>query len=289
MREKTVVPTTLLDWPKVVDLLPEQKLILMMCWAGRYTNGIGVIEAPPLAAMAASLGLSRPALVTGLINLEHARCIVWDRETDEICVSDWHRFHRFVGVGEQIARREAGKVRSATIKAHLAKVAPGLFAEVIHKPKENRDITPQAQAQAQAQAPHPQGVGGVAGGVPEIWRLAAAMEVADAEKIGRVRSPEGLRKKILDRYAREGGPAHEVLAAAEKKLFAKDEAQIFARLRALHGRSFIDATGIPFRIERMGKDGAVRRNDDGGVSRFSAVVGRQLLDALASGRVRGGA
>jgi hypothetical protein len=66
--------------------------LLFSLWSGRYTNGIGIVSNPPLAAMAASVGLSRAAFETGLTNLHDAKCIVWDREADEICITPGGHF-----------------------------------------------------------------------------------------------------------------------------------------------------------------------------------------------------
>lgn len=148
MREKTIVPTTLMEWPKVAKLLPEQKLIVYFLWAGRYTNTLGIISSPPVEAMAASLGLQAAALETGLGNLESAGIILFDREAGELVVCDWHRFHTFAGVGRQIAAREAARVTSSKIKNHLSRVAPWLFEASyphIEQKQEVRSPTPNTQ------------------------------------------------------------------------------------------------------------------------------------------------
>lgn len=142
MREKTIVPTTLMEWPKVAKLLPEQKLVTYFLWAGRYTNTLGIIASPPIEAMAASLGLQAAALETGLGNLESAGIILFDREAGELVVCDWHRFHTFAGVGRQIAAREAAKVTSSKIKNHLSKVAPWLFEASYPHVEQKQEVKP---------------------------------------------------------------------------------------------------------------------------------------------------
>ncbi|MDP1871715.1 MAG: hypothetical protein Q8K61_08810 [Gallionella sp.] len=93
-REKSIVPTNLLDWPRVAPLLPEQKLILLWLWASPYmrTCGCGVVPSRPAAA---TLQLGYEAVQTGLKNLRDAGLINYDDQTEEVFILDWFRFHTF--------------------------------------------------------------------------------------------------------------------------------------------------------------------------------------------------
>lgn len=118
MRESTIVPTNLLDWPRVADRLPEEKLVLVAVWLGRgWMRSCGCGELP-LRPFSASLGLSPEAALTGVRNLAapNVGLLAIDESTMEVFVLDWFRFHRFRGVGIQIARRDIEKTISPSIK-----------------------------------------------------------------------------------------------------------------------------------------------------------------------------
>ncbi|MBK9445447.1 MAG: hypothetical protein IPO00_04710 [Betaproteobacteria bacterium] len=131
MREKSVVPTSLPDWPRVTALLPEQKLILGLgFWAGRYTNSIGVAVVP-VRPLAASLGLDPAALQQGIKTLCQEQLLLADWETSEVFVCDWFRFHVFKGLGVEIAKKEYLKISSRIIAAAVAKASPWLASDPI--------------------------------------------------------------------------------------------------------------------------------------------------------------
>lgn len=131
MREKSLVPTNLPDWPRVTGLLPEQKLILGLgLWAGRYTNSIGVAVVP-VRPLAASLGLDPAALQQGIKTLCQEQLLLADWETSEVFVCDWFRFHVFKGLGVEIAKKEYLKISSRIVAAAVAKASPWLASDPI--------------------------------------------------------------------------------------------------------------------------------------------------------------
>lgn len=93
-RESSLVPTNLLDSPRVAPLLPDQKLILIALWAAPYINsaGAGVVPHRPFSS---TLGLSQEATKTGLKNLRDAQLILLDENEEEIFILDWFRWHKF--------------------------------------------------------------------------------------------------------------------------------------------------------------------------------------------------
>lgn len=116
MRESSIIPTNLLNWPRVAGRMPEEKLILLAVWAAPWLScaGVGML---PLRPFAASLGLSAEATETGIGNLVSARLLDLDMGTYEIQVCDWFRFHRFKtarSVGILLAGIE--KIQSERIK-----------------------------------------------------------------------------------------------------------------------------------------------------------------------------
>ncbi len=116
MRESSIIPTNLLNWPRVAGRMPEEKLILLAVWAAPWLScaGVGML---PLRPFAASLGLSAEATETGIGNLVSAGLLDLDMGTYEIQVCDWFRFHRFKtarSVGILLAGIE--KIQSERIK-----------------------------------------------------------------------------------------------------------------------------------------------------------------------------
>lgn len=144
MREKSVVPTTLPDWPRVTGLLPEQKLVLGLgLWAGRYTNTIGVASIP-MRPLAASLGLDPAALECGIKTLCQESLILADWDTCEFFVCDWFRFHTFKGTGVVIAQKEFAKISSRTIASAVSRAAPWLVSKAISEEKNERSASNQS-------------------------------------------------------------------------------------------------------------------------------------------------
>ncbi len=116
MRDKTIIPTNLLDWPRCRRLLPEQRLMLLWLWSCQYMTsaGVGFI---PIPAAAATLGLDPQALDGGLDTLKNAQLIARDHETGEVFILDWFRFHTFrQGVPARAAQAAIDKVQSASLK-----------------------------------------------------------------------------------------------------------------------------------------------------------------------------
>lgn len=126
MRDRTIIPTNLMDWPRVAPLLPEVKFIYSSgFWGSRYTNMIGVAEIP-LRPLAASLGLDPSALQSGIKVLCHEELIVGDWETYEFFIFDWFRFHKFKGAGIAMALQQFSKIRSSVVQKIIFNAAPWL-------------------------------------------------------------------------------------------------------------------------------------------------------------------
>jgi hypothetical protein len=115
MRESSLVPTNLMEWPLVSGLLPEQKFIFERLWASGWIKSTGWGELQ-LLSLAASISLTSAATLTGIFNLCALGLIVFDEETNEIFISEWFRFHKFKGIGVAIAKKEIQKIRSIKIK-----------------------------------------------------------------------------------------------------------------------------------------------------------------------------
>ena len=118
MAESRPVPTNLMSWPRVANLLPDQKLVIYHLWASRYTTPSGCYLLP-IASFAVELGLSVPALQEALQQFAKQRLIDLDPDTGEIFVLDWFRFHKTAGRGRKIIVDSIAKIQSARLKRYV--------------------------------------------------------------------------------------------------------------------------------------------------------------------------
>ncbi len=116
MAESRLVPTNLLSWPRIKDLLPDQKLIAYYLWASRFSNSCGCYEIP-FELSAVEMGLSELALVEAIRELERRGLVMFDHATGEVFVLDWYRFHKFSSGAQQSQLRQSlAKIQSDRLK-----------------------------------------------------------------------------------------------------------------------------------------------------------------------------
>lgn len=117
MRESSLVPTNLLNWPQVARRLPEEKLLLLALWSAPWISCAGYGELP-LCPFAASIGISPESTETGISNLEQAGLVFSDELTAELALDGWFRFHKFkTPLSRKMLEREIVKIRSSVIKS----------------------------------------------------------------------------------------------------------------------------------------------------------------------------
>ena len=126
MRESSLTPTNLLSWPRVEPLQSTEKFILQSLWSAPFLNSIGVGELP-LRSFAVSLGFESSLVMIGVNLLQHVGLLEYDRETNEISLTDWFRFHKFKGIGIGIAQGEFKKIRSEKIRNLILYKSMGCF------------------------------------------------------------------------------------------------------------------------------------------------------------------
>ncbi len=115
MAESRPVPTNLMSWPRVADLLPDQKLIVYHLWASRHTTPSGCYLLP-LASFAVEISLGVAALQEALRQFVKLGLVDYDPDTGEIFVTDWYRFHKSAGRGRRIIVASIAKIQSARLK-----------------------------------------------------------------------------------------------------------------------------------------------------------------------------
>ncbi len=128
MRESSLVPTNLLNWPRVARRLPEEKLLILALWSAPWMSCAGYGELP-LCPFAASIGISPESTETGISNLEQAGLVFFDAHTVELALDGWFRFHRFkTPQSKKILEREIEKIHSSIIKRIVSEKSSGCFS-----------------------------------------------------------------------------------------------------------------------------------------------------------------
>lgn len=234
MREKTVVPTNLIDWPAIAPLLPEVKLILCCgLWGGRYTNMLGVAEIP-LPPLAASLGLDPSALASGIKVLCNEGLIIGDWETGEFFIVAWFRFHQFKNAGISMATQQFARIRSATVRNAVLKAAPwlGELKLVQSKQKGNPPTAATKVTSSSAEKIRIRRTSGIVTYLPTdpdraevIENSYSAQQILDAVEVieGRGKEPvPGIVQKELERTKKMA--AQEQLRSEQEELAMKEQA-----------------------------------------------------------------
>lgn len=127
MRESSIVPTNLLDWPRCGSLLPDQRLILLWLWSSPWLTCAGC-GAVPMRPAAATLGLSPDALAGGISDLVKLKLVMMDYETGELFINDWFRFHKFKNpVALKCLAAAIKKIQSDTLKNEISIKTVGCF------------------------------------------------------------------------------------------------------------------------------------------------------------------
>jgi len=116
MRQASIVPTNLLNWPKCDQLSVEDKYILLALWSAPFISSAGFGELPH-KSFSASLNLLSEQLAEGLNRLVKAKLLTVDKNTNEIFINDWFRFHVFkTEHSRRILKSDLAKIQSKNLK-----------------------------------------------------------------------------------------------------------------------------------------------------------------------------
>lgn len=117
MRESSLVPTNLKNWPRVENLSFEEKMIFNSIWSDPCLNACGFGE---FGVKTFAAGWStNPDLVMNVIRkLVKIELLEFNQETRELFILDWFRFHNFGGKQQVFlkSQRENPKIRCEKIK-----------------------------------------------------------------------------------------------------------------------------------------------------------------------------
>lgn len=118
MAESRLVPSNLMAWPRVRDLLPDQKLIIYHLWATCHEAcGCGLVDLP---AWQGHLSITFSALEGALEEFERRGLVKMDQATGEVMILDWLRFHKFnTGIRQRLLVQSIEKIQSETLKSEI--------------------------------------------------------------------------------------------------------------------------------------------------------------------------
>lgn len=120
MAESRLVPCNLMAWPRIRDLLPDQKLMVYHLWATcQQVSGCQLLD---LAAFQGALSITIPAIQEALAEFQRRDILEMDEQTGEVFIKDWYRFHKF----DSPARRRAAedsirRIQSTRLKSIVEK------------------------------------------------------------------------------------------------------------------------------------------------------------------------
>lgn len=114
--DRTIIPTNLMSWPRVENLLPDQKLIVYALWANRFQNCCGCFQLP-LSMFSVSVSIKERAVEDALQEFKRRELVDMDDKTGEIYVLDWLRFHTFrTGKSLAIYWKQVDRVQSERLR-----------------------------------------------------------------------------------------------------------------------------------------------------------------------------
>lgn len=273
MRDRSIVPTNLLAWPRCARLLPEHRLILLWLWAAPYMScaGVGLV---PIKAAAATLGLDPYAMEGGLENLQQAGLIDLDLATGEVFVVDWFRFHKF----------DNGRARG-TLKCAVEKVESERLRNVILE--KSRPYFPTATTTTTTTSllpslPLPTSKGGMEGGREDSSQV-QGNPIPRKQRDGDRAAEEGRQVEISGRAAEHRALIASV--AAEAGLTHEQHQQLADEMA---GR-LADTQQRPIAVPRSWLEKAAQSIAAGGVTQYGQAVAtarRRRADERAAAEAR---
>lgn len=126
MAEIRILPTNFFAWPRVRDLITQQKFICSYLWVNRFADGCGCYLLP-ISAAAAEMSMSESSLPDALREFERRELIEQDPETGEILILDWFRWHRLNGRSRPIVERGIERIISARLGAKTRELYSTLY------------------------------------------------------------------------------------------------------------------------------------------------------------------
>lgn len=131
MSESRLVPSNLMAWPSVSDLMPFEKLVLYHLWATAGSDcGCWLLDKRAFAAGILPPGADFSELHQALQGLKKRGLIVEDMETGEVFLPQWFRWHKFqTGQRLRLLKSSASKVSSPSLRETVRSQSNGMICE----------------------------------------------------------------------------------------------------------------------------------------------------------------
>ena len=125
MQEKTLVPTNLLCWPRIKNLIPDHKLIALAIWQNPFITPCGCyfVDVDMLSTM---VGFNKINVQQAISDLEGKKLVIFDEETSEILVCDWWRFHQCQ------SPKQVSMIQTAVDKIQSDRLKDVFFEQIKH-------------------------------------------------------------------------------------------------------------------------------------------------------------
>lgn len=131
--DSRLVPCNLFLWPEVVNLVPDQKLILADLFFNPQSVACGCYLYSPRIA-SARLGMNPETIGDALDELQRRKIICFDKKTSEIFVFKWFRFWKIKpdarwAIEGTLNKIESKKLKQIAKKAYKTKLMQGKVKE----------------------------------------------------------------------------------------------------------------------------------------------------------------
>ncbi|MEQ1486850.1 MAG: hypothetical protein ABL920_00020 [Methylotenera sp.] len=114
--EKTIVPNSFQSWPKIKLLIPDHKFIARELWCNPFVSACGVYSID-IDMFAVALGFQTQNVERAIDDFVKLGLIEFDKDTSEILICDWWRFHKCAGTIQiHIIQKSVDKIQSDRLK-----------------------------------------------------------------------------------------------------------------------------------------------------------------------------
>lgn len=252
MAEIRILPTNFFAWPRVRDLITQQKFICSYLWVNRYTDACGCYLLP-ISAAAAEMSMSENSLPDALDEFERRKLIEFDEETGEILIVDWFRWHRLNARSRPLVERGIGKIISSVLKIRAEELY--VLHDQVNKKSRTYPSTQQNRTQQKRiEPPHTND-----GVDSTTFDDEACLEFTLAMRARQIDTPGGYLKslvpgfqgRITQQQVRAALARGEELLAANKLEISKDTEQRL-EIANLRGEiATLDRIGMPEKIPEL--------------------------------------
>ncbi len=290
MSEKRIVPSNLMSWPRIKNLLPDQKLIIYHLWAtATSAAGCWLLDS---AGCAAALSLKEEALADALDEFERRQLVKIDKETGEIFILDWFRWHTFKTAARQdLLQNDIKKIQSTSLQKIIAEAAKSHLPEKTDTcaPREDkrskekkREEEPQAAPAALSSADLEKRLEALRAHGARVKDANLESDRQKIDELRRLADKAGI-EALLNAISTENYPAGALkaaLSAGLESFAAEKEKRRLANMRAMVANKTLQSVnnGSVYIVDALGEKANA---SNGGI----LIVDKDFLDAFEQGKL----